>query len=150
MNNAEFAVGPQVAGEAAKRPERVTMPGKYVTAEPLDPFKHGDALWEGAGGTANQDLWKYLRSGPFVERFEFDAYLEGKAASEDPLYFALIDHATSRVGGHAAYMRMDTCQRVIEMRRYRIHTRISENARGHGGHVPDGASCFRGSGVPPL
>jgi RimJ/RimL family protein N-acetyltransferase len=116
MTNAEFIrVGPPVVGDPAKRPERVVMHGAYVTVDPLDPAKHGDALWRGSGGAANQELWRYLRSGPFSERAEFDAYLEGKAASEDPMYFAFVDRATGRAAGHASYMRIDTCQRVIEV-----------------------------------
>lgn len=116
MTNAELLpVGPQVVGEAARSPERITMQGTYVIVEPLDPAKHGDALWQGAGGTANQALWRYMHSGPFSERAEFDAYLDAKASSEDPMYFAFVNRVTGRAAGHAAYMRIDPGQRVIEV-----------------------------------
>ena len=116
MTNAELLpVGPPVLGDAARTPERIAMQGAYVTVEPLDPAKHGEALWQGAGGSANQMLWKYMHSGPFTERAAFDAYLQAKAASEDPLYFAFVDRATGAAGGHAAYMRIDQGQRVIEV-----------------------------------
>ena len=36
-------------------------------------------------------------------------------ATDDPLYFAFVDRATGRVAGHAAYMRIDPGQRVIEV-----------------------------------
>ena len=116
MTHAELLpVGPPVDGEAAKRPERIALYGDRVSVEPLDPAKHGDALWAGTGGAANQALWRYMHSGPFTARPPFDAYLEAKAASEDPMYFALVDRAAGRAAGHAAYMRIDACQRVIEV-----------------------------------
>lgn len=110
-----MAVGLPVAGGAARRPERIRMEGRYAALEPLDAARHGDALWEGAGGLERQALWKYMHSGPFPERPAFDAYLEEKAASADPLYFAIVNRATGRAAGHAAFMRIDAGQRVIEV-----------------------------------
>jgi RimJ/RimL family protein N-acetyltransferase len=116
MTEAELTlIGPHVVGEASKQPARTRMDGVYVLVESLDPARHSDALWQGSGGAANQALWRYMHSGPFDDRAAFDAYLESKAASEDPMYFAFVDRATGRAAGHAAYMRIDTCQRVIEV-----------------------------------
>lgn len=108
-------VGPPVAGGEAKRPERRRMEGAYVTVEPLEPSLHGDALWRGAGGAPQQNLWQYMHSGPFCDRPAFDTYLENKSISEDPMYFAVVDRATGTAAGHAAYMRIDPGQRVIEV-----------------------------------
>ena len=91
------------------------MDGAYVSVVPLDPARHGDALWQSSGGAEHHELWRYLHSGPFAERGAFDEYLNAKAASEDPMYFALVDHATRRAAGHASYMRIDAGQRVIEV-----------------------------------
>jgi RimJ/RimL family protein N-acetyltransferase len=116
MTNIEVTpAGPPVTGDAARRPERVVMDGAYVTVVPLSPARHGDALWQSSGGTEHQELWRYLHSGPFAERAAFDEYLNAKAASEDPMYFALVDCATGRAAGHASYMRIDAGQRVIEV-----------------------------------
>ncbi len=115
MTDAVKQEGPPVSGGAAKKPEKITLVGASVTVEPLDPVRHGDALWKGAGGAENAELWRYMSSGPFESRESFDAYLEAKAASEDPLYFTLIDKATGQPGGHATFMRIDTAQRVIEV-----------------------------------
>jgi len=108
-------VGPPVAGGAARRPERIRMEGMYAVVEPLDPAKHGDALWESTGGMQHQSLWKYMHSGPFAERAEFDHYLREKSGSDDPMYFAILDRATGCARGHASFMRIDTGQRVIEV-----------------------------------
>jgi RimJ/RimL family protein N-acetyltransferase len=83
--------------------------------EPLDPARHGDALWDATGGLANHALWKYMHSGPFLQRPAFDQYLHSKTGLQDPMYFAFIDHATGKPAGHAAYMRIDPGQRVIEV-----------------------------------
>jgi RimJ/RimL family protein N-acetyltransferase len=116
MTTAEVKpLGPPVTGDAARRPERIVMEGAYVTVLPLDPARHGDALWQSCGGAEHQELWRYLHSGPFAERAAFDEYLNAKAASEDPMYFALVDRATGRAAGHAAYMRIDPGQCVIEV-----------------------------------
>ncbi len=116
MNEAEVTlVGSPVAGERAKLPDRRPMYGTYVTAEPLDPAKHGEALWQGFGGSPNHELWKYMRSGPFTDRPAFEAYLGEKSVSADPMYFSMVDRATGRAAGHAAYMRIDICQRVMEV-----------------------------------
>jgi RimJ/RimL family protein N-acetyltransferase len=116
MTNTEVRpIGPPVTGDAAQRPERIVMQGAYVAVEPLDPVIHGDALWQGSGGAQHQELWRYLHSGPFTERPAFDEYLKAKAASEDPLYFALVDGGTGLATGHASYMRIDPGQRVIEV-----------------------------------
>ena len=91
------------------------MDGTYVTVVPLNPARHGDALWQSSGGAECQELWRYLHSGPFAERAAFDEYLHAKAASEDPMYFALVDRATGRAAEHSSYMRIDPDQRVIEV-----------------------------------
>ncbi|MBI4874283.1 MAG: GNAT family N-acetyltransferase [Acidobacteria bacterium] len=91
------------------------MNGAYVTLEPLDASRHGDALWEGAGGAAHEALWRYMGDGPFAGRAAFDACLEAKAVSVDPRFFALVDRATGRAEGHAALMRDEPRHRVIEV-----------------------------------
>jgi RimJ/RimL family protein N-acetyltransferase len=108
-------VGPEVDPSPVRLPERRTMEGRYVLLVPLDPKVHGDALWESAGGSQNERLWLYLFEGPFRERSTFDAHLQVKAASDDPLFFAIVDRALGRAGGHAAFMRMAPSHRSIEV-----------------------------------
>ncbi len=57
------------------RPQRITIAGRYVTIEPLDPAKHTEALWQGLGGEANESLWLYMPDGPFLDRAAFDAHM---------------------------------------------------------------------------
>ncbi len=96
-------------------PERVTLRGSYVTITPLDPALHGDSLWAGTGGASNAALWDYMPDGPFSERAAFDERLRARATSPDPMFFAIVENASSDATGHASLMRIDTKNRVIEV-----------------------------------
>src|SRR5580693_6257300 len=97
------------------RPQRVTIEGRYVTIEPLDPAKHTEALWQGLGGPANDSLWLYMPDGPFLDRAAFEAHMQAKAISEDPLFFAIVDKKTGLAVGRSTLMRIDPPNRVIEV-----------------------------------
>jgi len=99
----------------AKLPERITIPGRYVTLVPLNAAAHGDALWDAVKGEPNDALWLYLFDGPYRERSEFDASLKGKEISPDPFFYAILDNATGKAVGIASLMRIDQKHRVIEV-----------------------------------
>src|SRR5882762_6441601 len=99
----------------AKRPGRVVLEGRYVGLTPLDARLHGDALWEATRGEQNDTLWQYLAEGPFRDRKDFDKTLEGMAASEDPLFFAIIDRDSGHAAGRASYLRIDPKHGSIEV-----------------------------------
>lgn len=50
-----------------------------------------------------------------MDRVPFQAWLEGRAASQDPLFFAVFDKATGRVEGRQTLMRIDPAHGVIEI-----------------------------------
>ncbi len=108
-------VGPQVDAFPARRPGRTTLKGRLVTLTPLNPVAHGDALYEGTRGKAGDRLWKYLFEGPFPDRVAFDLYLQRVAASEDPLFFAILDQVSDMAVGYASYLRIEPAHRVIEV-----------------------------------
>jgi RimJ/RimL family protein N-acetyltransferase len=99
----------------APKPQRSTLEGRLVAIVPLDPAAHGEAIYEGSHGEGEQDLHRYLWDGPFRTRAEFDAALRAKAASEDPLFFAIVDQRTRQALGHASYLRITPAHRVIEV-----------------------------------
>lgn len=108
-------VGGPVDTTPARRPQSATLAGRVVTLLPLDPSAHGDALYAGAGGEANSGLWDYLFEGPFHDRTAFDAHLKRIAASQDPLFSAIVDNATGLAVGYTAYLRIEPAHRVIEV-----------------------------------
>src|SRR4051794_5263901 len=100
-------VNPSVSTAPASRPQRLRLDGRYAALEPLDAFSHAESLWTALAGAANYGLFSYLFDGPFPDRAEFDAALAKKAATEDPLFFAIVDRAAGRAVGYASYMRID-------------------------------------------
>ena len=101
--------------EPAPRPARIRLPGRYVSMEPLDPDTHGDGIWKASGGEANAHLWQWMPDGPFPDREGFDTSLANKKASEDPLFFAIVDTVTGEALGMASFLRIDPRHRVIEV-----------------------------------
>jgi RimJ/RimL family protein N-acetyltransferase len=112
--NATNPVGAVLEGPAAL-PERITTEGEYVSLVPLDAVRHAPALWEGMGGAESESLWRYMGDGPFLQRETFEAHLERKAASDDPLLYTIVSRASERPAGVAALMRIKPRHRVIEV-----------------------------------
>ncbi len=108
-------IGPPVDPSPAALPRRITIPGVRVTLVPLDGEAHAEQLWETTQGPANEHLWLYLWDGPYADRAAFARDLHKKAASDDPLFFAILDVRSAAPVGYAAYMRIEPAHRVIEV-----------------------------------
>jgi RimJ/RimL family protein N-acetyltransferase len=108
-------IGAGINDSPARRPQRTTLRGRLVAVTPLDPAAHGDPLYEATRGEAGDPLWRYLFEGPFPSRAAFDLHLQRAAASEDPLFFAILEGASGNAVGYAAYMRIEPTHRVIEV-----------------------------------
>ena len=114
--SATLPIGPLVESHPAKRPERVTVKGRWVTLVPLDAAAHAEALYEGSNGDAKREaVWTYLFDGPYGSLDEFRANIEAKAHSADPLFFAVIDNSSGRAVGYQTFLRIDPPNRVIEV-----------------------------------
>ena len=112
----------------ARRPTRTTIEGRRGKLEPLDPRAHGGSLYEGTRGEGGDRLWQYLFEGPFSDRAAFDVHLQRMAASEDPLFFAIIDSASGSALGYAAYMRIEPVHGVIEVGSILYTPRLQQTA----------------------
>lgn len=99
----------------ALRPSRVTIPGRLVTLVPLDAAAHSDTLWAASSGEQNAALWTYLFDGPYETREAFQASLEKKASTNDPLFFAIVENVSGEATGYASFMRIEPVHRVIEV-----------------------------------
>lgn len=95
-------------------PGRVLLEGRYVRLEPLAPDRHGDALFAEsmAGDAALRHRWMFESPQP---RALYEAWLQQAAASEDPLFFAVVDARSGRAAGRQALMRIDPAHGVIEV-----------------------------------
>jgi RimJ/RimL family protein N-acetyltransferase len=111
-------VGRLVTRARALRPGRTTLAGRWVTLQPLDAGAHGRSLYAATAGPNSERLWRYLPYGPYSPDDGWSAFereLAAKAQSEDPLYFAIVDRATSQAVGHASYLRIVPEHACIEV-----------------------------------
>lgn len=99
---------------ARPRPERTVLEGSFVRLEPLDAALHGDGLFEAKTGDDADRRFRWLPEYPPNSRSEFQPWLDQAEASEDPLYFTVIDRTSGRIAGRQTLMRIDEANGVIE------------------------------------
>jgi RimJ/RimL family protein N-acetyltransferase len=92
----------------------LTLTGRYARLEPLDPARHGDQLFAASMAPGAQERFRYLFESP-EDRSAFGAWLARAAASQDPLYCAVLDAASGRCEGRQALMRIVPEHGVIEI-----------------------------------
>jgi RimJ/RimL family protein N-acetyltransferase len=104
---------PGLDWKPAHRPERAPLEGEIVRLEPVDPARHARDLFAASEGAAA--LWDYLAYGPFPDQHTFTEWLAERAASEDPLFYAVVDRDSGAAGGMASLMRIKPEHGVIEI-----------------------------------
>jgi RimJ/RimL family protein N-acetyltransferase len=97
------------------RPERKVLEGRYVRLEPLNPAKHGDGLFAASSVPDSTVRFAYLPEYPPDSRASFQPWLDKAEASEDPLFFTVIDKASGKIAGRQTLMRIDNAFGVIEI-----------------------------------
>ena len=112
---AQQLVGEPVDPSSAPRPRRVNFEGRTISLVPLDAHEHLESLWASTGGPQNEHLWTYMFEHSFQNRASFEANLQRKEESDDPLYYTIIETKSGDAVGWAAYMRMEPLHRVIEV-----------------------------------
>ncbi len=86
--------------------------GRFVTLEPLSPA-HAPALH--AANAADKAIWDWLPYGPFPSLEAYQAWVDGMAVSDDPLFFALRDPASAAPAGVMSYLRITPAAGSIEI-----------------------------------
>jgi len=97
-----------------RRPGRVTLEGGFCRLEPLDPLRHGDQLFAASMAPGAEDRFRYLFESP-QDRAAFDVWVARAGASEDPMFFAVIDRSSQRCEGRQAFLRITPEHGVIEV-----------------------------------
>ena len=97
------------------RPERKVLDGRYVRLEPLSAAAHGDGLFEAATAEDADSRFRWLFETTPESRAAFQPWLEKVEASEDPLFFTVIDKASGKIAGRQTLMRIDPTYGVIEI-----------------------------------
>jgi RimJ/RimL family protein N-acetyltransferase len=91
------------------------LDGRYCRLEPIDASKHGEELFEAVSVSDAAERFRWLFEYPPENRGEFQSWLDRVQASEDPLFFAVVDKSSGKAAGRQALMRIDTAQGVIEI-----------------------------------
>src|SRR5262245_48077335 len=111
MNAESQPIGPPVDSTPAKRPEPVTLAGRYGRIERL--AQHHDAtLWKAVED--HDPIWTYMSYGPFADQAAFSTWIASRIALEDPYSYAIVDPA-GRAVGIATLMEIRPAMRVIEV-----------------------------------
>ncbi len=94
------------------RPSNTQMRGRFCRLERIDVESHASDLYD-----ANTDpsSWTYLFYGPFTDFASYRQWLADMAVLDDPYFYAIVDNATQKATGVAAYMRIDPPNGVIEV-----------------------------------
>jgi RimJ/RimL family protein N-acetyltransferase len=109
-------IGPLMANpQPAKRPQRITLEGTYCRLEPLDLDRHTEQLFAASTPADALAKHRYLGDNAPQSMEEFADWMRKSQASEDPLFFAVIDKCSGRVEGRQTLMRITPEQQSIEI-----------------------------------
>ncbi len=100
---------------ARERPSAPVIEGRYARLERLDAGRHAEGLFEASATAEAEQKFRWLPEAPPADRDGFRAWVEKVAASEDPLFYAVIDKASGKVAGRQTLMRIDAANGVIEI-----------------------------------
>jgi RimJ/RimL family protein N-acetyltransferase len=116
MNPLMQPIGHPLAGWTPRPlPPREILLGRTCRLEPLDPERHAADLHAANLADAEGRGWTYLPYGPFATLSDYRAWMDATCLGGDPLFHAIVDAATGRAIGVAAYLRIDPKSGVIEV-----------------------------------
>jgi RimJ/RimL family protein N-acetyltransferase len=96
-------------------PPETPMTGRLCRIELLDADRHAADLHAAYSRDADSRHWTYLPYGPFDTLDAYMAFVRERTSIKDPLQHAVIDLATGKAVGVAAFMRIDPANGVIEV-----------------------------------
>jgi len=110
------ALGEHVDWTPARRPAQIALSGAHVLLRPLQPESDAEPLFALTHAPhGDESIWTYLPDGPYRSAGEMRRMLAHAAASEDPLFCALVSSDGQRPLGMAAYLRITPEFGVIEI-----------------------------------
>lgn len=109
-------IGPLMANPGpSKPPARTVLEGHYCRLEPIDPERHSEELFAASTPDDGASRFMYLGEDVPTSVDELKAWAKSAAASEDPLFFVVIDKRTGKVEGRQSYLRITPSQQGIEI-----------------------------------
>jgi len=95
-------------------PAREPLEGRYVRLEPIDERFARD-LHDANGHDTDGGGWTYLPYGPFASEDAYRRWMADTCFGADPLFHVIVDRASGRAVGLAAFMRIEPRSGVIEV-----------------------------------
>ena len=96
-------------------PPRTAMAGRLARVEPLDPDRHAAELFEANAEDREGRNWTYYNYGPFATLADYRKWVEGSCADATRLFHAIIDQASGKAVGVAAYANVQPVHGTIEV-----------------------------------
>jgi RimJ/RimL family protein N-acetyltransferase len=109
-------------------PPRTAMTGRFCRVEPLVPERHLSDLYAAAQEDPEGRLWTYVWYGPFDTLDRFAEFVARHCQGEDPLFHAIVDQASGRALGMAAFLRIDPAAGVMEVGHVYFSPRLQRSA----------------------
>ncbi len=100
---------------APKFPPYEVMHGRLCDVKPLVPDRDAGDLFEANSLDVEGRMWTYLPYGPFASFALYRSWLRVSVLTTDPQFYAIIDKATAKAVGIAAYVRIDPKNGSIEV-----------------------------------
>jgi len=112
----EQPVGEALDWTPARAPQRREHHGRYVVLRPLEPARDAEPLYAHSHApTGDPSIWTYLFEGPHESVEVYREELEGKAASDDPLFFVVTTPEDERPLGMISYLSVVPEHGLIEL-----------------------------------
>lgn len=108
---------------------RHCLTGQHVSLVALDPSQHAEQLHCVSHGAQRDELWRYLRDGPFADMGAHAAHLKRLCASGQFSGFAIVDPVSNAVLGQAALMKFSAEHRTAEIG-YVLFLPVLQRTRG--------------------
>jgi RimJ/RimL family protein N-acetyltransferase len=95
----------------------------------MDPSRDAEPLHAGSHGAQRDELWQYLRDGPFVNAAAHEEHLRSLCSSDQFLGFTIIGEDDGMVLGQAALMKYSRQHRTAEIG-YVLFLPVLQRTRG--------------------
>ena len=96
-------------------PPRTPMVGRFCTVEPLDAARHAAELFEANAEDREGRNWTYYNYGPFATLDDYRRWVDGSCGDATRLFHAIVDRASGKAVGVAAYANIQPAYGTIEV-----------------------------------
>ena len=137
----------------ARRPERVTLEGRWITLAPLDARAHAEALYEGSQRRATREARLDLSVRWALSRTS-TSFAPTSSAKAQVGRSAVLRHHRQRLGagavGYQTFMRIEPANRVIEVGNIMYTPAMQRTAGATEAQYLFARSCLRRARLSPL